>query len=100
MHLTPREKEKLLLYLAAQVSYTRKNKGLKLNYIEAVAIISAELIEWAREGKTVTQIQKKAVKLLKKKDVLDGVAEMIDCVQAEATFPDGTKLITVFNPIK
>lgn len=100
MHLTIREKEKLLLYLAAQVAYSRKNKGLKLNYSEAVAIISSEIIEGAREGKTVTQLRTEAIKLIKKGDVLEGVPEMIDCVQVEATFPDGTKLVTVLNPIR
>ncbi len=99
MHLTNREKEKMFIYLAAQLARERKKKGLKLNYPEAVAIISSEIIEAAREGKMVTQVQKEAVKLLKKEDVLEGIAEMIDCVQVEATFLDGTKLVTVFNPI-
>lgn len=100
MHLTPREKEKLLIYLAAQLAYARKNKGLKLNYTEAVAIISSEVMEGAREGKTVRQLQKEAAGLIKKEDVLEGVAEMVECVQVEATFPDGTKLVTVLNPIR
>lgn len=100
MHLTQREKEKLLIYLAAQVARGRKNKGLKLNYVEAVAMISAEIIEGAREGKTVTQLQEEAAKLLKRQDVMEGVAEMAECVQVEATFPDGTKLVTVLNPIQ
>lgn len=100
MHLTPREKDKLLVYLAGQVAYSRKNKGLKLNYVEAVAIISAEIIEGAREGKTVSQLQEQAVRLIKKEDLLEGIAEMLECVQVEATFPDGTKLVTVFNPIQ
>ncbi len=99
MHLTNREKEKMFIYLAAQLARERKKKGLKLNYPEAIAIISSEIIEAAREGKTVTQVQEEAMKLLKKEDVLEGIAEMIDCVQVEATFLDGTKLVTVFNPI-
>lgn len=100
MHLTPREKEKLFIYLSGQLAYARKNKGLKLNYVEAVAMISAEIIEGAREGKTVTQLQEEARKLLKRKDVMEGVAEMVDCVQVEATFPDGTKLVTILDPIR
>lgn len=100
MHLTIREKEKLLLYLAAQVAYSRKNKGLKLNYSESIAIISSEIIEGAREGKTVTQLQTEAKNLIKKEDVLEGVPEMTDCVQVEATFSDGTKMVTVLNPIQ
>jgi urease gamma subunit len=99
MHLSPREKDKLLIYLAGQVAYSRKNKGLKLNYVEALAIISTEIIEGAREGKTVTQLQEESVAILKKDDLLEGVAEMLECVQVEATFPDGTKLVTVLNPI-
>jgi urease subunit gamma/beta len=100
MHLTQREKEKLLIYLASQLAHARKKKGLKLNYPEAIAIISAEIIEGAREGKNITDLQKDAIQILKKEDVMEGVAEMVDCVQVEATFSDGTKLVTVFNPIK
>ena len=100
MHLTMREKEKLLVYLASQLAYTRKNKGLKLNYPEAIAIISAEIIEGAREGKMVSELQEEAKNILTKDDVMEGVGEIVDCVQVEATFPDGTKLVTVFNPIK
>ncbi len=100
MHLTQREKEKLLVYLAGQLAHERKKKGLKLNYPEAMAMISANIIEGAREGKNITQLQEEAAKILKKGDVMEGVAEMVDCVQVEATFIDGTKLVTVFNPIK
>lgn len=100
MHLTQREKDKLLIYVAALVADSRRKKGLKLNYAESIAIISSEIIEGAREGKSVTQLQEYAMKLLKKEDVLEGVPEMVECVQVEATFPDGTKLVTVLNPIK
>lgn len=100
MHLTAREKDKLLIYLAGQLAETRKKKGLKLNYPEAIALISAGIIEMVREGKTINQVQEAASKILKKEDVMEGVAEMIDTVQVEATFPDGTKLVTVVNPIK
>ncbi len=99
MHITPREKDKLLMYLAGQVANSRKAKGLKLNYIEALAIISSEIVEAAREGKIVEQVQKDAVTYLKKEDVMEGVPEMIESVQVEATFCDGTKLVTVLNPI-
>jgi urease subunit gamma len=100
MHLTPREKDKLLIFTAGQVARVRRERGLKLNYTEAVAIISAEILEGARDGKSVTQLQEEAVRLLKKEDVMEGIAEMVDCVQVEATFPDGTKLVTVLNPIR
>jgi len=100
MHLTQREKEKLLIYLAGQLAHERKKKGLKLNYPEAMAVISANIVEGAREGKNITQLQEEATKILRKEDVMEGVAEMVDCVQVEATFIDGTKLVTVFSPIK
>ncbi len=100
MHLTQREKEKLLIYLAGQLAHERKKKGLQLNYPEAVAMISSEIIEGAREGKKISELQEKAAKLLTKKDVMEGVAEMVECIQVEATFDDGTKLVTVLNPIK
>lgn len=100
MHLTQREKEKLLIYLASRLAHERKKKGLKLNYPEAMAMISAEIIEGAREGKNITELQEEATHILKKEDVMEGVAEMVGCVQVEATFTDGTKLVTVFNPIK
>ena len=100
MHLTQREKDKLLIYLASQLAHERKKKGLKLNYPEALAMISAEIIEGARGGKNIAELQDEATKILKKEDVMEGVSEMVDCVQVEATFTDGTKMVTVLNPIK
>ena len=99
MELTPREKDKLLLFTAALLAERRKAKGLKLNYPEAVAYISAAIMEGAREGKTVAELMSYGTTLLSREDVMDGIAEMIDEVQVEATFPDGTKLVTVHNPI-
>ena len=99
MELTPREKDKLLIFTAALLAERRKAKGLKLNYPEAVAYISAEIMEGAREGKTVAELMSYGTTLLTCDDVMDGIAEMIHDVQVEATFPDGTKLVTVHNPI-
>ncbi|MEJ2360961.1 MAG: urease subunit gamma [Gammaproteobacteria bacterium] len=99
MELTPREKDKLLLFTAALLAERRKDKGLKLNYPEAVAYISAAIMEGAREGKTVAELMSYGTSLLSREDVMDGIAEMVDEVQVEATFPDGTKLVTVHNPI-
>ena len=99
MELTPREKDKLLLFTAALVAERRKNRGVKLNYPEAVAYISAEIMEGARDGKRVAELMDYGRTLLSRDDVMDGIAEMIDEVQVEATFPDGTKLVTVHNPI-
>jgi urease gamma subunit len=99
MELTPREKDKLLLFTAALLAERRKDKGLKLNYPEAVAYISAAILEGAREGKTVAELMSYGTTLLNADDVMDGVADMIHDVQVEATFPDGTKLVTVHNPI-
>ena len=100
MHLTPREQEKLLIFVAAELARKRQARGLKLNHPEAVAIISAEILEAARDGWTVAEIMSFGATILKREDVLDGVAEMIHDVQIEATFPDGTKLVTVHDPIK
>ncbi len=100
MKLTPRETEKLLLSYAGLVAERRKERGLKLNYVEAVAYISSALMEKARDGKSVTQLMQEGAKLLTVDDVMDGVADMINEVQVEATFPDGTKLVTVHNPIR
>ncbi|MCK5242899.1 urease subunit gamma [bacterium] len=100
MHLTNREKEKLLFYMAGQVALARKGRGMKLNYTEAMAIICCEIMEGAREGKTVAQLQEEAVSSLKKEDVMDGVESMLTSAQVEATFPDGTKMVTVINPIR
>ncbi|PIM53419.1 urease subunit gamma [Roseateles chitinivorans] len=99
MELTPREKDKLLIFTAALLAERRKAKGLKLNYPEAVAYLSAAVMEGAREGKTVAQMMKAGRELLTRDDVMDGVAEMIPDIQVEATFPDGTKLVTVHQPI-
>jgi len=99
MELTPREKDKLLLFTAALLAERRKARGLKLNYPEAVAYISAAIMEGAREGKTVAELMSYGTTLLSREDVMDGIAEMVDEVQVEATFPDGTKLVTVHNPI-
>ena len=99
MELTPREKDKLLVFTAALLAERRKEKGLKLNYPEAVAYISAALMEGAREGRSVQELMSWGATLLKRDDVMDGVPEMIPEIQIEATFPDGTKLVTVHNPI-
>ena len=100
MDLSPREKDKLLLYTAAMVARDRKQRGIKLNYPEAVALISSEIVEGAREGKSVAELMSYGTTLLKRDDVMDGIPEMIHDVQVEATFPDGTKLVTVHNPIQ
>ena len=100
MRITPREMEKLMLHYAGELANKRRQRGIKLNYIEAVAYISAELLELARDGKSVTDLMNLGTKLLTKDDVMDGVSEMIHEVQIEATFPDGTKLVSVHNPIK
>lgn len=99
MHLTPREQEKLLVYLAAQLARARQARGLKLNHPEAVAILSAEIVEGARDGRTVAELMDYGKQILGEDDVLPGVAEMIPEIQVEATFPDGTKLVTVHQPI-
>ena len=100
MELSPREKDKLLLFTAALLAERRKDKGLKLNYPESVAYISAAIMEGAREGKTVAELMSYGTTLLTLDDVMDGIAEMVNEVQVEATFPDGTKLVTVHNPIQ
>ena len=99
MELTPREKDKLLVFTAALLAERRKEKGLKLNYPEAVAFISAALMEGAREGRSVSELMGWGATLLTRADVMEGVPEMIPEIQIEATFPDGTKLVTVHNPI-
>jgi urease subunit gamma len=99
MELTPREKDKLLIFTAALLAERRKARGLKLNYPEAVAFISAAIMEGARDGKTVAELMGFGATLLTRTDVMDGIAEMIPDIQVEATFPDGTKLVTVHNPI-
>ncbi|MGN0107611.1 MAG: urease subunit gamma [Hominilimicola sp.] len=100
MHLTPREQERLMLHYAGELAGSRKERGIKLNYPEAIAYISAQLLERAREGMSVTELMRLGTKLLTADDVMDGVPEMIDEIQLEATFPDGTKLVTVHSPIK
>jgi len=99
MELTPREKDKLLLFTAALLAERRKARGLKLNYPEAIAYISAAILEGARDGRTVAELMAFGTTLLTRADVMDGVPEMIPEVQVEATFPDGTKLVTVHSPI-
>jgi urease subunit gamma len=99
MELSPREKDKLLLFTAALLAERRKARGVKLNYPEAIAYISAAILEGARDGRTVAELMSYGTTLLSRQDVMDGIAEMIDEVQVEATFPDGTKLVTVHNPI-
>ncbi len=99
MELTPREKDKLLLFTAALVAERRRARGLKLNYPEAVALISAAIMEGARDGQTVAELMSFGRAILSRADVMDGIAEMIPEVQVEATFPDGTKLVTVHHPI-
>jgi urease subunit gamma len=99
MELTPREKDKLLIFTAALLAERRKARGLKLNYPEAVALISAAIMEGARDGKTVAALMSEGKTVLARADVMEGVAEMIPDIQVEATFPDGTKLVTVHQPI-
>ena len=99
MHLTPREQEKLMIFTAAEVARRRRARGLKLNYPEAMAIITADILEGARDGKSVAVLMQAGTKILTRAEVMEGVAEMIEEVQVEATFPDGTKLVTVHNPI-
>lgn len=99
MELTPREKDKLLLFTAALVAERRKARGVKLNYPEAVALISAAIMEGARDGRSVAELMSYGTTILTRADVMDGIAEMMPDVQVEATFPDGTKLVTVHQPI-
>src|SRR5213595_1842585 len=99
MELTPREKDKLLIFTAGLLAERRKGRGLKLNYPEAVAFITAALLEGARDGRTVQDLMTFGTTLLRRSDVMEGVAEMVPEIQVEATFPDGTKLVTVHNPI-
>lgn len=99
MELTPREKDKLLIFTAALLAERRRARGLKLNYPEAVALITAAIMEGARDGRTVAELMSEGTKILARADVMDGVAEMIPEIQVEATFPDGTKLVTVHHPI-
>ena len=100
MHLSPRETEKLLLFLAGELAEKRKARGLKLNYPEAIALISSRLQEAARDGRSVADLMQYGTTILSRNDVMEGIPEMIHDVQIEATFPDGTKLVTVHDPIR
>jgi urease subunit gamma len=100
MNLSPQERDKLLIFVAAQVARERKKRGLKLNVPEAIALITADLMEMARDGKTVAEIMSAGRGILKRGDVMDGVSEMIGMIQVEPTFPDGSKLVTVHDPIQ
>jgi urease subunit gamma len=100
MNLSPQERDKLLIYLAAQVARDRKQRGLKLNLPEATAMITAALMELARDGKSVAEIMTAGQEILKRNDVMEGVPELLPMIQVEPTFPDGSKLVTVHNPIQ
>lgn len=100
MYLTQREQEKLLLFVAAELARKRQARGLKLNYPEAIAILSAEIMEAARDGRSVAEIMTFGTTILTREEVMEGIADMIHEVQVEATFPDGTKLVTVHDPIR
>src|SRR5437867_5074775 len=100
MHLTPREVDKLLIFVAAEVARRRRGRGLKLNYPEAMALISAELLEGARDGQSVAELMRYGGQILRRDEVMEGVPEMLTEVQIEATFPDGTKLVTVHEPLR
>ena len=99
MHLTPREVDKLLVFVAAEVARRRRERGLKLNYPEAIAIITAEILEGARDGRSVADLMQYGKQILSRDEVMEGVAEMLAEVQVEATFADGTKLVTVHEPL-
>jgi urease gamma subunit len=100
MHLTPREQDKLLIFTAAEVARRRRGRGLKLNYPEALAYITAEVLEGIRDGQSVSDLMAFGVTILARDDVMEGVPEMLDEVQVEGTFPDGTKLVTIHHPIR
>ena len=100
MNLSPREKDKLMIYVAEMVARDRKTRGLKLNYPEAVAFITAEVLEGIRDGRSVAELMQFGTTILSREDVMDGIAEMIPEIQVEGTFPDGTKLVTIHQPIR
>jgi len=100
VHLTPREQDKLLIFVAAEVARRRRGRGLKLNYPEAMALITAEILEGVRDGRSVSDLMSFGTTILARGDVMEGVPEMLDEVQVEGTFPDGTKLVTVHHPIR
>ena len=100
MHLTPREQDKLLVFMAAELARRRRARGLKLNYPEAMALITAEVLEGIRDGRSVSDLMAWGVTILTRDDVMDGIPEMLEEVQVEGTFPDGTKLVTIHRPIR
>jgi len=100
MHLTPREQEKLLIFTAAEVARRRRGRGLKLNHPEALALITAEILEGIRDGRSVSELMEAGLGVLDRDDVMEGVPEMLEEVQVEGTFPDGTKLVTIHHPIR
>jgi urease gamma subunit len=100
MHLTPREQDKLLIFVAAEVARRRRARGLKLNHPEAVALITAEILEGIRDGRSVSELMEMGMRMLSRDEVMEGVPEMLDEVQVEGTFPDGTKLVTIHHPIR
>src|SRR5438034_9953292 len=100
MHLTPREQDKLLIFTAAELARRRKGRGLKLNHPEALAIITADILEGIRDGRSVSELMEAGLSILRRDEVMEGVPEMIDEVQVEGTFPDGTKLVTIHHPIR
>lgn len=100
MHLSPREQEKLLIVVAADVARRRRDRGVKLNYPETIALITAEIMEGARDGRSVADLMSYGTTIVKRDEVMEGIPEMIHEVQVEATFPDGTKLVTVHNPVR
>ena len=100
MHLTPREQDKLLVFVAAEVARRRRQRGLRLNYPEALALITAEVLEGIRDGRTVSDLMAQGLSILSREDVIEGVPEMLEQVQVEGTFPDGTKLVTIHHPIR
>ena len=100
MHLTPREQDKLLVFMAAEVARRRRARGLRLNYPEALALITADVLEGIRDGRSVSELMAFGITVLTRDDVMDGVPEMLEEVQVEGTFPDGTKLVTIHSPIR
>ena len=100
MHLTPREQDELLVFVAAEVARRRRQRGLRLNYPEALALITAEVLEGIRDGRTVSDLMAQGLSILSREDVMEGVPEMLEQVQVEGTFPDGTKLVTIHHPIR
>jgi urease subunit gamma len=100
MHLTPREQEKLLIFVAAELARQRRARGLRLNYPEALALITAEVLEGIRDGRSVSELMEMGIRVLSREEVMEGIPEMLEEVQVEGTFPDGTKLVTIHHPIR